>query len=138
MNTLHGCANKMHEEKAKLKLHKNTKCCFEQILEAPSYKTVTVRPLTSHLKNYPSTRHGWRNKDELMSDIFLWTPIHGSACVELQAKTYLHQLCADTQCSLEDLLGAMDYYRDGWRKRERVRVREILASVRLNEDDICI
>ena len=31
-------------------------------------------------------------------------------------KTYIHQLCADTGCSLEDLSGTMDN-RDGWLER---------------------
>ena len=56
-------------------------------------------------------------------DPYIWTS------VGWPARTYLHQLCADTGCSLEDLLGAMDD-RDRWRERERERerVREIHAD----------
>ena len=32
--------------------HSNPVCCFELILEAAPYKTVTVRPLASHLTYY--------------------------------------------------------------------------------------
>ena len=32
----------MHGEKARWELHKNATCCFEQILEAASYKTAVV------------------------------------------------------------------------------------------------
>ena len=39
------------------------------------------------------------------------------------SKTYIQQLHADIECSLENLPGAMDD-RDGW----RVRVREIRAG----------
>ena len=35
---------------------KNAMCCFQQILEAVLPKISTVRPLTSHLKNYPSKK----------------------------------------------------------------------------------
>ena len=33
------------------------------------------------------------------------------------ARIYFHQMCADTGCSLEDLLRVMGD-RDGWRERE--------------------
>ena len=67
--------------------------------------------------------HCWRSKDELISDVLLWTLTYGRASVGRPARTYLHQLCADTGCSLKDLLGAMED-RDEWRER----VREICAS----------
>ena len=62
--------------------------------------------------------HCWRSKDELISDILRWTPSHGWAKVERPAKTYIQQLCADTGCSLEDLLRVMDDW-DRWRERFR-------------------
>ena len=40
-----------------------------------------------------------------------------------QPSRTLHQLCANTGCSMEDLLGGID----GERARERERVREIRA-----------
>ena len=61
--------------------------------------------------------HCWRSKDELISNIPLWTPSHGWA-----ARTYI-QLCADTGCSLEDLSRAIDD-RDG----RPERVKEIYAG----------
>ena len=54
-----------------------------------------------------------------MSDILLWTPSFGQAKAGLPARTYIHQICADTGCSLEDLPGAIDNDRDG--RRERVK-----------------
>ena len=47
--------------------------------------------------------HCWKSKDELRSDMLLWTPLHRQACVGWPARTYPQQLCADTGCSLEDL-----------------------------------
>ena len=72
------------------------------------------------------TRHAgncWKSRDELISDILLWTPSRGRAKVGRPARTYIQQLCADTKCSLEDLPVAMDD-REGWRER----VREIRAG----------
>ena len=69
------------------------------------------------------TWHCWRSKDELMTDILLWTPSHGQAMARRPARTYIQQLCADTGCSPEDLPGAMNN-RDRWRES----VREILAG----------
>ena len=48
------------------------------------------------------------NKDKLISNVLIWTPTHGHNSVGRPAKTYLYQLCADTACSLVDLLGTMD------------------------------
>ena len=62
--------------------------------------------------------HGWRSRDELISDILLWTPSHGRAKAGQAARTYIHQLCADTGCSPEDLLEAMDD-REGWKEGVR-------------------
>ena len=64
------------------------------------------------------------SKDELISDILLWTPSHGRAKARRPARTFIQQLGADTGCSLEDLPEAMDNW-DGWRER----VREIHASL---------
>ena len=77
----------------------------------PITKTIQVRR-TRH------AGHCWRSKDELISNILLWTLSYGRAKAGRPARTYIKQFCADTWCSLEDLPGAMDD-RDG--KRERVR-----------------
>ena len=74
-------------------------------------KTIQVR-WTRH------AGHCWRSKDELISNILLWTPSHIRAKAERLTRTYIQQLCADTGCNLEDLPGAMDD-RAGWWKRVR-------------------
>ena len=53
---------------------------------------------------------------ELISNVLLWTPTHGHTSVDRLAKTYIHQLYADTGCCLEDLLRAMAD-RDRWQDR---------------------
>ena len=62
--------------------------------------------------------HCWRSKDELISDVLLWTPSHGRAKAGRPARTYRKWLCADTGCCTEDLPEAMDD-REGWRSRVR-------------------
>ena len=67
----------------------------------PIIKTIQVRQ-TWHV------RHCWRSKDELISDILLWTSSHGRVKAGRPARTYIQQLCADTGYSFEDFQGAMD------------------------------
>ena len=82
-------------------------------------------PITITIK-VRRTRHAghcWRSRDELISDVLLWTPSHGRAKAERPARTYIQQLCDDTECSLEDLPEAMND-REEW----RVRIRDIRAG----------
>ena len=67
--------------------------------------------------------HSWRIKDELISDVLLWTPAYGQAKAGRPARTYIEQLCEDTGCSPEDLPKAMND-REKWRER----IRDIRAS----------
>ena len=62
--------------------------------------------------------HYWRSKNELISNVLLWTPSHGWASVWQPTRTYLQQLCMNPGCSLENLMEAMDD-RDEWQKRVR-------------------
>ena len=79
-------------------------------------KTIQVRR-TRH------AGHCWRSKNELISDVLLWTPTYGYAKAGRPARTYIQQLCEDTGCNPEDLPGAMND-REKWRER----VRDIRAS----------
>ena len=72
------------------------------------------------------TRHAGhcrRSRDELISDVLLWTPAYGRAKAARPARTYIQQLSEDTGCSPEDLPEAMND-REKWRER----VRDIPAS----------
>ena len=62
--------------------------------------------------------HCWRSKDELISDVLLWTPTHGCARVGRPARTYIQQLCENTGCNPEDLPEAMND-REKWRETVR-------------------
>ena len=75
-------------------------------------------PITKAIK-VRRTRHAghcWRSRDELISDLLLWTHSYGRVKAGRPARTYLQQLCEDTGCSPEDLPEAMKD-RDEWRER---------------------
>ena len=74
-------------------------------------KTILVRR-TRH------AGHCWRSKDELISDVLLWTPTYGQAKAGRAARTYIEQLCEDTGCNPEYLPKAMND-REKWRERVR-------------------
>ena len=67
----------------------------------------------------------WRSRDELISDVLLWTPTHGRAKAGRPApsRTYIQQLCEDRGCCPEYLPEAMND-REKWRER----VRDIRAT----------
>ena len=75
----------------------------------PITKTIQVRR-TRH------AGHCWRSRDELISDVLLWTPTHGRVKVGRLARTSIQQLCEDTGCCPEDLPEAMND-REKWRER---------------------
>ena len=79
-------------------------------------KTIQVRR-TRHAGHY------WRSRDELLSDVLLWTSTYGRAKAGWPARKYIQQLCEDTACTPDDLPEAMND-REKWRER----VRDIRAS----------
>ena len=77
----------------------------------PIAKTIQVR----------RTRHAVHSKgsrDELISDVLMWTPSHGRTKLGKPARTYIQQFCVDTGYSLRYLLEAIDD-RNEWRQRVR-------------------
>ena len=82
----------------------------------PITKTIQVRR-TRH------AGHCWRSRDELISDVLLWTPTYGRATAGRPARTYIQQLYEDTGCSPEDLSDAMNDREKWWE-----RVRDIRAT----------
>ena len=82
----------------------------------PITKAIQVRR-TRH------TGHCWRSREELISDVLLWTPTYGRAKAGRPAQTYIQQLCEGTGCSPEDQPEAMNN-REKWRER----IKDICAS----------
>ena len=82
----------------------------------PITKTIQAR-WTRHVG------HCWRSKDEIVSDVLLWTPAYGQTKAGRPARTFIQQLCDDTGCNPKDLPKAIND-RETWRER----VRDIGAS----------
>ena len=70
---------------------------------------------TIQIKRTRHAGHCWRSRDELISDVLLWTPTYGRA---KGGRPYIQQLCEDTGCSPEDLPEAIND-REKWRGRVR-------------------
>ena len=65
------------------------------------------------------TRHAGRSRrsrDELITNILLWTSSHGREKAGRPTRTYVLPLSADRRCSPEDLPEEIDD-REGWRER---------------------
>ena len=77
-------------------------------------------PITKNIKVRRTSHagHSWRSKDELISDVLLWTPTYGRAKTRRPAGTYIQQLCEDTGYSPEDLPERINN-REKWRERVR-------------------
>ena len=116
-------ANNTAGEEARRQLHNNAASNIEQVLAATPHKTPTIRPPVSYQKTIQGRRarhagHCWRNRDELISDVLLWTPTYGRAKAGRPARTCIQQLCEDIGCSPEDLPVAINN-KEKWRERIR-------------------
>ena len=118
------------------RLEKKLDCNYTRVLRAILNKSWQQHPTRHQLYDHlpPITKtiqarwtrhagHCWRSKDELISDVLLWTPAYDQAKAGRPARTYMQQLCEDTECSPEDLPEVMNDW-EKWRER----VRDIRAS----------
>ena len=74
-------ANKTAREGTRRKLHKNVESSIEQVLATTPHETPTIRtpaPITKtiQVRRARHAGHCWRSKDELISDVLLWTPTY--------------------------------------------------------------
>ena len=129
---LYGCTTWTLTKRLEKKLDGNYTRMLWAILNKSWRQHPTRHQLYGHLppitKNIQVRRtryagHCLRSRDELISDVLLWTPIYGLAKAGRPARTYIQQLCEDTGCSPEDLPEAMND-REKWRER----VRDICAG----------
>ena len=91
----------MYREKA-WQLHKNAARNIGQVLEAAPHKAAAVWPPTPITKIIQGRQtrhvgHYLKSKDRLISDILLWTYSHWLLKLGQPAKSYLQQLCANTE-----------------------------------------
>ena len=129
---LYGCTTWTLTKRLEKKLDGNYTRMLRAILNKSCQQHFTSHQLYGHLPPITKTiqarrtrhaGHCWRNKDELVSDVLLWTPAYGQSKAGRPARTYIQQLCDDKGCNPEDLPEAMND-REAWRER----VRDIRAS----------
>ena len=108
-------------EKAWRLLHKNAASNVERVLEAAPHKPPI--PKAIQVRRTRHEGHCLRSRDELISNVVLWTPSKGRAKAGRPARNNIQELCVDKGCSSEDLPEVIDD-KDGWRER----VRDICAD----------
>ena len=122
---LYGCTTWMLTKQMEKKLDGNYIRMLWAILNRSWRQHPTKQLLYGHLPpitktiKVKRTRHAghcWRTRDELISDVFLWTSAHGQAKAGRPAWTYIQQICEDMGYSPEDLPEAMND-REEWRER---------------------
>ena len=114
---LYGCTTWTLAKRLEKKLDGNYTRMLRAILNKSWRQHPTRRQLYGHLPPITKTiqvrrarhaGHCWRSKDELVSDVLLWTPTYGQAKAGRPARTYIQQLCEDTGCNPEDLPEVMN------------------------------
>ena len=102
---LYGCTTWILTKRMEKKLDGNYTRILRAVLKKCWRQHPTKQQLYGHLPPIAKTiqvrrnRHAgqcWRIKDELISDIVLWTPSYGRAKAGRPARTDIRQLCADT------------------------------------------
>ena len=124
---LYGCTTLTLTKRMEKKIDGNHTRMLRAILNKSWRQHPTKQQLYGHLQlvtrtiKIRRTRHAGhcsRSREELVSDVLLWTLPHGRAKLWHPARTYIQQLCADTGCSPEDLPKEIDD-REGWPERVR-------------------
>ena len=120
---LYGCTTWTLTKRLEKKLDGNYTRMLRAILNKSWRQHPTRHQLYDHLPPITKTiqvrrtrhaGHCWRNRDELIRDVLLWTPTHGRAKAGRPARTYIQQLCEDTGCCPEDLPRAMNDSATWW------------------------
>ena len=121
---LNGCTTWTLTKRLEKKLDSNYTIMLRAILNKSWRQHLTRHQLYGHQPRIMKTiqvrrtrhaGHCWRSRDELISDVLLWTPTYGRAKAGWPARTYIQQ---DMECSPEDLPEAMND-KEKWRERIR-------------------
>ena len=119
---LYGCTTRTLTKRLEKKLDGNYIRMLRAILNKSWRQHPTKHQLYGHLPPITKTiqvrrtthaGHCWRCRDELISDVLLWTPPPPPHMAEQKQddqleRTYIQQLCEDTGCSPVDLPEAMN------------------------------
>ena len=132
---LYGCTTCMLTKRLEKKLDGKYTRMLQSILNKSWRQQATkYQPLITKTIQVRRTRHAghcWRSRDELISDVLLWTHTYGRAKAKRPTRTHIQQLCEDTGCSAEDLPEAMNDGRSG----ERGPWISVLAARHDDDDD---
>ena len=124
---LYGCTTWTLTKRLEKKLDGNCTKMLGAILNKSWRQHPTKHQLYDHLPRITKTiqvrrirhaGHCCRSRDDLISDVRLWTLTYGRAKAGWPARAYIEQLCEDTGCSPEDLPEAVNN-REKWRERVR-------------------
>ena len=108
---LYGCTTWTLTKRLETKLDGNYTRMLRAILNKSWQQHPTRRHLYGHLPPVTKTvqarrtrhaGHCWRSKDEIVSDVLLWTPAYGQSNPGRPTRTYIQQLCDETGCNPED------------------------------------
>ena len=114
---LYGCTTWTLAKRLEKKLDGNYSRMLRAILNKfwrqhpPKYQLYSHLPpitKTIQVRRTRYTGHCWRSKDELLSDVLLWTSTYGRAKAGRPARTYIQLLCEDTGRSPENLREEMN------------------------------
>ena len=120
---LYGCTTWTLNKRMEKKLDGNYARMLREILNQSWRQHPAKQQLYSHLQPITRTikirrnKHlglCWRSRDELVSDVLLWTPAHERARAGRPDRTYIQQLCTDSRFSPEDLSKAMNDWEVWW------------------------
>ena len=125
---LYGCTTwTLKKKRLEKKLESNYTRILRAILNKSWRQHHTKHLLHGHLPPITKTiqarrtrhaGHSWRSREELISDVLLWTTTYARAKAGQPVRKYIQQLCVDTGYSPEDLPEAMND-KEGWRERIR-------------------
>ena len=122
---LYGCTTWTLTKRVEKKLDGNYTRMLRAILNKSWRQHPTKQQLYGHwplitiqVRRTRHAGHCWRSRDELISDVPLWTPSHGRAKAGRPVRTYIQHLREDTGCSTEYLPEAMSDW-EGWREKVR-------------------
>ena len=96
-------------------------CNYQILWQSRIYGHLPPITKTIQARRTRHAGHCWRSKDELISDVLLWTPAYGQAKAGRPARTYIQQLCEGTGSYVrvpEDLPEAIND-REKWQERVR-------------------
>ena len=121
---LYGCTTWTLTKRLEKKLEGNYARMLRAILNRSWQQHPTRRQLYGHLPPITKTiqarrtrhaGHCWRSKDEIVSDVLLWTPAYGQSKAGRPARTFIQQLSDYTGCNPEEAMND----RETWRERVR-------------------